>query len=145
MVLNEMLKVGADVLAPAMVKLFNRVLESGTFPDSWNSGILHAIYKKGDTEDCNNYRGICITSCLGKVFNSIIVNRLLKLNESKSLISNNQAGFRSTFRTTAEQIYTLRSLISKYVKSGKKKLFYSCFIDFRKAFDTVDRDSSKKE
>ena len=40
---------------------------------------------------------------------------------------------------TVDSIFTLKTLIDKYVKSKPKKhrnLLFSCFVDFRKAFDS---------
>jgi hypothetical protein len=48
-----------------------------------------------------------------------------------------QAGFRKDFRIT-DNLFILRTL-TKQVSFQKKKL-YTCFVDFKKAFDTVPRD-----
>jgi uncharacterized protein YpmS len=62
----------------------------------------------------------------------ILASRILKYNEENHIISNHQAGFRPSFRTT-EQMQVLNTLINKYIRS-KKKNKYASFIDFRKAF-----------
>ena len=51
-----------------------------------------------------------------------------------------QAGFRKDHRTS-DHIFTLFSLINKYIKKGK----YLCtfLIDFQKACDSIRRDSLK--
>ena len=53
------------------------------------------------------------------------------------ILSEEQAGFRSG-RGTIDQIFTLRQIAEKYVEFGKD--LYVCYIDFRKAFDSVWRD-----
>jgi hypothetical protein len=123
---------------PVIAKLFNKIFEVGQFPEIWNRGIICPIYKKGDPYKCDNYRGICLTSCLGKVFNSILASHILKYNEENHIISNHYAGIWPSFRTT-EQMQVPNTLINKYIRSKKKKI-YASFIDFRKAFDTVDRN-----
>lgn len=55
LIANEMLKFGAPVMLPAMVKLFNIILDSGIFPTAWNKTYQVPIYKKGDPLNCNNY------------------------------------------------------------------------------------------
>ena len=40
---------------------------------------------------------------------------------------------------TSDHIFLLQTIIDKIVKKAKKKL-YVAFIDFTKAYDTVDRD-----
>ena len=51
----------------------------------------------------------------------------------------NQLGFRSGAQCS-DHILTLNTIIEKYVRLGKKRLFV-CFVDYRKAFDTVCRDA----
>ena len=137
LILNEFLKAGSSTLTLTLVKLFNRILESGVFPRDWNHSLISSIYKSGDPNDCNNYRGISITSCLGKLFTSLLQCRLSNFLESNNLISPNQGGFRSGYRTT-DHLFILKTLINKYVGKMKKNL-YVCFVDFKKAFDSVDR------
>lgn len=64
LITHEMLKYGAPVLLPALAKLFNPVLQIATFPREWNISFKVPIYKKGDPTNCDNYRGIGITSGL---------------------------------------------------------------------------------
>ena len=39
----------------ALVKLFNRTLESGIFPDIWNISTISTLHQSGSLYDCNNY------------------------------------------------------------------------------------------
>jgi hypothetical protein len=59
-----------------IVKLFNKILQLGKFPKQWNISHISSVFKSGDPNDCNNYRGICVSSCLGKPFTSLLQNRL---------------------------------------------------------------------
>ena len=47
--------------------LFNN-MESGNYPTSWNQGLICSIYKSGKKGDLNNYSGITLSHCLGKLF-----------------------------------------------------------------------------
>ncbi|XP_013384075.1 uncharacterized protein LOC106154306 [Lingula anatina] len=69
---NEMLKVGTQYLAIVITKIFNLILNTTEIPDTWNLGIIIPIHKSGEHMNPSNYRGLCITSCLGKLFNSIL-------------------------------------------------------------------------
>ena len=71
---NEMLKTGSPHLKSAICKLFNHILTSGYFPQSWCEGVIIPIFKSGDKQDPANYRGICINSCLGKLFSTVFNN-----------------------------------------------------------------------
>ena len=55
---------------------------------------------------------------------------------NKGLIDYSQIGFRKGFRTS-DHVFTLKTLIDQTFKKGEK--LYACFVDFRKAYDTVWR------
>ena len=77
LILNEFLKNSVYKLLDILVKLFNLILDSGTFPSAWTIGVIRPIYKdKGNRENPNNYRGITILSCFGKLFTNILNSRL---------------------------------------------------------------------
>ena len=64
------------------------------------------------------------------------MNERLKIQVNDlNLINKNQIGFRESSRTS-DHLLTLKSIVKKYVTIGKEKL-YACFIDFKKAFDSV--------
>ncbi|CAG2234819.1 unnamed protein product [Mytilus edulis] len=84
---NEMIKNGTNSTMESLVKLFNIVFNEGIFPKIWNESLLVPLHKKGSKADPGNYRGISISSNLGKVFNKIIHARLLKFTQCNNLIS----------------------------------------------------------
>ena len=67
-----------------LTKLFNIILQSGLIPEQWVQSMIKPIYKnKGDPLNPENYRPMTLLSCLGKLFTSIINERLnLFLNET---------------------------------------------------------------
>ena len=125
-----MIKASLEPLMPVYVKLFNLILQSGKMPDIWCQGLITPIYKSGDKSDPTNYRGICVSSCLGKLFCSILNRRLHLYFEENKILHNSQIGFLPENRT-ADHVFTLRTLIDKYVHYHKEKV-YACFVDFRK-------------
>ena len=131
-----MLKNPPNILLKSLHVLFNLVLKTGIFPKIWNQSHLVLIHKKGDIYDPGNYRGISVTSNLGKLFNKVIFNRLVKFIEEKNLISQNQIGFKQKSRTS-DHLFTLNTITNN--KKIKHKKVFSAFIDLRKAFDTVWR------
>ncbi|MCU7801369.1 MAG: reverse transcriptase family protein, partial [gamma proteobacterium symbiont of Lucinoma myriamae] len=134
MISNEMLKYSTNCILDPLLKLFNLVYDKNMFPKLWNVGILVPIFKKGSKHDPNNYRGISIISCLGKLFNKILNTRLQTFCENNNLLSSLQIGFRPHSRTS-DHIFALKSLID-IQKSKNQKLFTAC-IDLKKAFDSV--------
>jgi hypothetical protein len=102
------------------VILFNKILDSGIIPSQWTFGNIIPLYKnKGDTTDPKNYRPITLISCLGKLFTSILNERLNQYANRVKLILENQAGFRKKY-STLDHIFTLYTLIelSKYYKKS---------------------------
>ena len=92
-------------------------------------------YKSGDKSDPTNYRGICVSNCLGKLFTSISNQRLYLYFKENKILHNSQIGFLPENRP-ADHVFTLRTLIGKYVHYHKEKVC-ACFVDFRKAFDSI--------
>lgn len=142
-ILNEHIKATANILMDRYVELFNNVLTSGVIPSEWTKGYIVPLYKnKGEKNDPNNYRGITILSCLGKVFTQVINNRLNEFAETIDMIGVEQAGFRKGY-STIDHIFTLKSLLNIYLSKGQK--IYACFIDYAKAFDSVWRSALWKK
>ena len=95
------------------------------------------IYKgKGEKTNADNYRGITLLSCLGKLFTSLLNDRIGKFCEDNSTLLENQAGFRRSY-STVDQIFLLQNIVDLYLE--QKKRLYCVFIDYRKAFDSVWR------
>ena len=75
---NEMIKSSVSIIGPVLQILFNKVLNSGIFPQLWSVGYISPVFKAGDIGDPNNRRGITVCSCLGKFFTLIIKDSLTK-------------------------------------------------------------------
>ena len=122
---------------PLYTKLFNIIFETGIFPTQWLCGEIIPIYKnKGDEMDPKKYRPITLLCCLGKLFTSVLNERLNKYADAVELLLQNQAGFRKNY-STCDHIFSFH-ILSELFKGTKKKL-YCAFIDFEKAFDSVWR------
>lgn len=137
MIKNEMIKSALPFIKHTVVKVFNTLLKEGQFPVSWTEGIIIPVYKQGGYTDPNNYRGITLNSCLGKLFCHVLNTRISNNLENRSFLIKEQAGFRKNFRTS-DQLFILKTIVDKYIqKNGKMNKLYACFIDLKKAFDTV--------
>jgi hypothetical protein len=82
-----------------------------------------------------------INSCIAKLFNTVLNDRFDKFLEEHKIISRFQIGFAKKSRTT-DHMFVLKSLIDKYINKKGGKLF-ACFVDFRRAFDTVIHEGIK--
>ena len=133
-----MFSYGIDILLTYLHKLFNVVFEKGYFPVSWAEGHIIPIHKKGSSDLPGNYRGVtALLSTLGKLFTKILNSRLTEWAENYQVYIEAQAGFRSKMGTV-DNIFALHGLITHLMNQGKK--LFCAFVDFRKAFDLVNRD-----
>ena len=73
----------------------------------------------------------------GNLYGSVLEKIISRWAELKGVRARGQAYFREG-RSTLDHILTLRTLIEKEIFAGR--CLYSCFVDFKKAFDTVPRD-----
>ena len=136
-ILNEMIKAFSETHMGVLTKIFNIVLQSGHMPHEWVIGIIKPIYKnKGDINDPDNYRGITLLSCFGKLFTSILNDRLTTYINLKEMMSEAQAGFRKGYSTT-DQIFTLKSIVELFLCQGRR--LFCTFVDYSKAFDSINR------
>ena len=94
--------------------------------------LSHDTSKKGNLQQCQNYRTISLISHPSKVMLKTILNRLKP--QAEKIIAEEQAGFRLG-RSTTEHIFNLRILCEKYFQHQQD--LYHVFIDFKKAFDRV--------
>ena len=72
-----------------------------------------------------------------KIYSSVLNARLNTYLESHNKIHNGQNGFRKKCGTI-DHLYSLTSIVKD--KIDKKEPVYACYVDFKKAFDLVDRD-----
>jgi len=96
--------------------------------------VVVPIHKKKDKLSCDNYRGVSLLSHCGKVMTSIILQRIRLRTEE--ILSQAQAGFRAGY-SPIDQLFTLRRLTNTYIEFSK--YLYTCYVDFKKAFDSVWR------
>jgi hypothetical protein len=130
---TELLQGGGETIVKAMHTLVNKIHHEEQIPEDWGKSLIVPIYKrKGDPQDCKNYRGISLQSVPGKVFTKMIHNRMKQYVEE--FLGEEQAGFRSG-RSTIDQIFTMRQIMEKATEHNQD-LFIN-FIDFRQAFDCI--------
>lgn len=132
---NHMLKSSQNHIISCLHKLFNNCFTFGHYPEPWSKGYITPIHKSGDMSDPNNYRGITITNCLGKLFNKILDNRLIKYLDKNKIINSCQMGF-TRKAGTSDHMFILKTILDKYCHTKEDRV-YASFVDFQKAFDTV--------
>ena len=93
------------------------------------------MYKKADNTKPENYRPISLLSPISKIFETILLKQMTKFFSKNDSFSEHQYGFRKK-RSCCNAI----KIITEYIrdKIDQKESGVSCFIDFQKAFDSID-------
>nr|CAI5828310.1 unnamed protein product [Callosobruchus analis] len=111
------------------------MFSTGVYPELLKTGQVRAVYKKGDKSLIGNYRPITLLPTPSKVFEKVILNRLVTFLEGNSLLSECQNGFREK-RNTIRAIYQALEAILCSLNENKETL--ALCLDLSKAFDSVD-------
>ena len=127
-----------DMCIDMLHKIITIAFKKGLVPSDWQRGIIHPIPKSSskDPRDPLNYRGITLISIPCKIYCMILNDRLSKWLEANNILVEEQNGFRHN-RSCLDHLYTLHNTIN-YQKNQKKSAFV-CFVDAKKAFDSVNR------
>jgi len=56
----ELLKYGGHSTVASLTDLMNNCWQDGSVPEEWRKETIVKLPKKGDTSDCNNWRGITL-------------------------------------------------------------------------------------
>ena len=93
------------------------------------------ILKKGNAKECSNFCTIALISHTSKVIYKVLLARLQQYMNRE--LPDVQAGFRKG-RGTRDQIANMYWIIEK-AREFQKNIYF-CFIDYAKAFDSVDHN-----
>lgn len=131
----DMLKLDTACSTDILYPLVEKVWREEIFPEEWKEGIIVKLPKKGDPTKCGNWRGISLLSIVNKIFYKVILNRIMKVLDKD--IRNEQSGFRAG-RSCADNINVLRIIIEQSAEFQSP--LYLLFIDYEKAFDSINRE-----
>ena len=132
----EFYKVLKPYVSEYITCIFNALYKNAYFPLAWTKALIIPIPKKGDLNKPENYRGISLLPIFSKIYTHIIKERLLKWCVLEDKICCEQAGFRKHF-STLDNVFVIDTLIGKCLRK-KGGRFYLAFIDFSRAFDSVN-------
>ena len=129
----ELIKHAGSNCEKLIHKLITEIWNTGEWPDDWCKACYLPIPKKGDLQNCANYRTIALISHASKILLHIILGRLKGTMNSE--MAQEQAGFRPG-RGTRDQSFNLRVIMQKMYEANRG--LYLCFIDYKKAFDCIN-------
>jgi hypothetical protein len=130
----EMITGGGVKVIEAVQILLNKCIHEGRIPKVWNNAETIILFKKGNKQDLENYRPISLLSQLYKLLTKIVTNRLTSKMDFYQ--PKEQAGFRKGFSTT-DHLFTMKILIEKANEYNFP--LYLAFVDYKKAFDSVEK------
>ena len=133
---SRLLKDSFEVIIPELTFLYNVSLQHGIFPEIWGIGRVTPIPKtKHRSTKPSDWRPISQISLPGKLLEKIIHKQLSHYLNIHNLLSDKQYGFRKGLSTTFAIFDVLKELYNNLNESE----YSGCvFIDFSKAFDTID-------
>ena len=134
---NIVLRKCAHELVPAIAKMFQASVDSGSLPSDWRNANISPVFKKGDRHLAENYRPVSLTTVLCKLLEHIICGHLLKHLEKHSILTDRNHGFRSGYSTETQLLITMNDLLKLYDNKCQVDV---AILDFSKAFDTVPHD-----
>lgn len=129
---GELIKYGGDKLTKHLQKLFQSCINGQEIPKEWKTTYLSTIFKKGDRSECDNYRGIAVTSTISRLYGKVIKTRIE--NEYLQMEAEEQAGFRAG-RSTIDHIFSITQVIEKKIEFNQE--LHLLFVDLKKAYDNV--------
>ena len=132
----EVLRRGSHDLDHLILGMCNKALREGNTPTQWSEMNIVPVPKSGPLNKVENYRGISMCPVITKVLNKLILFRMRPAIEP--ILRKNQNGFRPE-RGTVAHILALRRILEGI--RDKKLPATLVFVDFSKAFDSIDRDN----
>ena len=139
----EMLHHLKGITKEFLLNILNGLWSSNTSPDSWHTSIVVPGLKPGkDSELPQSYRPIALTSCVCKLYERMVNNRLIWYLESKNLLSNRQFGFRKNRSTLDPMLMLSREIQNAFANQNQ---VVGVFFDLEKAYDTTWRDGILKQ
>ena len=103
----ELVQAGGEDVITALTTICDKIWQTGAWPTPWTQSLVITLPKKGNLQQCQNYRTISLINHPSKIMPSIILNRLKP--QAEKIIAEEQAGLRAGRRTT-EEIFNLRVL-----------------------------------
>ena len=131
----KVLKVILPLICPILKELINRSFTESVFPKFCKVARVVPVFKSGSPSSVLNYRGISILPPFSKIIEKVVHKQLSDYLLSNNLLNPNQYGFRKN-RSTTDAIVDMTQYIYDNLDCGD--IVISFFLDFAKAFDTVN-------
>ena len=131
----ELIKCGGNKLLNKIYELVRRIWGEERIPEEWKETIIVCIYKKGDRDRCENYRGIALGNATYRILVNIILENIKPYIEK--ITGDYQNRFRDG-RSVIDNIFELKIINGKIWEYNQTAQYL--FIDFQKAYDSIHTD-----
>ena len=132
---SRILKDAFAVIIPQLTHMYNCSFKKNIFPCKWKIAKVIPLQKPGNKCDVNNLRPVSLLPLPGKIAERLAHTKLICYLETNNYINENQGGFRKG-RSTVITETELTDDIGMGLNNNEYTI--ACFIDLRKAFDTVN-------
>ena len=140
---NYLLKQLKQEIIPVLYSLFTKSVETCTLPSQFLKAYVKPLKKtKKPRCEASSYRPVSLTSGLSKIFEHVIKKQVQSFLEENNKLRDNQHGFRPT-RSCLSQLLSHYNNIILDLEQGK--VTDVIYLDFAKAFDSVDIEILSKE
>jgi hypothetical protein len=129
-------KTHQDILFP-LIHLLNLSLSQGVFPIELKLASVVPIFKSDNRSKFSNYRPVSVLPSISKIYERVFYNRLLEFINKYKILYINQFGFKKNHSTYMALIILLDKIVDALEKG---EYVIGVFLDFSKAFDTVNHD-----
>ena len=131
------LKDALNTMILEFTHLINQCLDQFVMPREWSIGTITPIPKNGLSHSMSDYRPISVLPSPSKIIERAVYNQLVYHLESHGLLDSRQHGFRKD-HSTCSAIFELIQYL--YNNLDNRKYISCVFIDYSKAFDTIDHE-----
>ena len=128
-------KLTGPIVAQCLSIIFNRCIREGIFPSAFKKAKIIPLHKGDSVLTVSNYRPISLLPIFSKLFERVIYDQFIDYIEKNKILDQLQFGFQKN-KSTENAISTIITTITG--AASEKKSSYCIFLDFAKAFDTVN-------
>ncbi|KAL1124384.1 hypothetical protein AAG570_001013 [Ranatra chinensis] len=104
-----------------ILSLFNVTNDEQSVPAAFKKSLILPLYKKGDSLDPTDYRGISFSNTIYKLLTGIILNGSTNWIELHDILKENQTGVRRGY-STVDHLFNLTNIIKLRLQNKRKKI-----------------------
>ena len=136
---NEFIINAYDVLRHRFLRLINLVWKTGVFPQSFLNSLICPVFKGGDRspEEPKSHRPVALTSCLCKLGERMVINRLVYWIESQGMFQHVQSAYRIA-RSTLDPLMRLVADVNNGFNEYPFHRTLAAQLDLTSAFNKVE-------